>query len=314
MATSGSADFSMTRNQIIGAALRKINALGNTETLDNSDLELCSLELNMLMKHFENQANHVWKRSEAFLFLQTGQVEYNIYKTSTDHATESYVKTALAADVLSGATSITVDSATGLNVDDYIGIVLDDDTLHWSQIATIVGTTVTIDDVLTDDAATDNIVYAYTTKLAKPIDIIQVRRRDTSTEDEVEITDLPYLTYQRLPNKTTSPSTVIQFARNKTSNSMDLFVWPSPANVDYILSMTITKPIEDFDSASDTPDVPQEWYLALVYQLALILAPTYGRLGSDAMKQLIFDADKKLNEALKFDNDVGYIKLKPRIK
>lgn len=38
---------------------------------------------------------------------------------------------------------------------------------------------------------------------------------------------------------------------------------------------------QDFDSSVDTADFPQEWYLALVYALAVVLAPDYGMPPND---------------------------------
>jgi hypothetical protein len=34
--------------------------------------------------------------------------------------------------------------------------------------------------------------------------------------------------------------------------------------------------LEDFDAITDTPDYPQEWYKALVGQLAIDILPDYG--------------------------------------
>ena len=54
-----------------------------------------------------------------------------------------------------------------------------------------------------------------------------------------------------------------------------LRVYPTP-NQAYELRYTFRRPIFDFDSGSDNPDIPSEAFLALQYGLAYHLAPHFG--------------------------------------
>jgi hypothetical protein len=58
-----------------------------------------------------------------------------------------------------------------------------------------------------------------------------------------------------------------------------LKVWPTPdseAASNWTLDLTYQSPFEGFTAASETPDFPQEWQMALIWALAADLAPEYG--------------------------------------
>lgn len=310
MSTSGSVNFSLSRNDIITEAVIQAGILGEEEAIQNSLLSRGNLLLNSLVKTYENSALHIWKKSEATLFLQVDQSEYILGSGSTDHATESYGSTAISADEASGQTVLSIDSNSDMSNGDYIGIELNDGTLHWSTIVSSTATTVTITDALTDDADVDNVVYFYTTKIDKPLDVYSIRRRTITTSTDITLGDaLSYDDFQNLPNKTTTGSVVQWHYQRKNSNGK-LFVWPAPANIDYALKITYAKPLEDFDTASDTPDFPQEWYLLLIKELALLMMGPSKR-GSREYTTLFNEITLLKKEVLGFDTEKTYFKMKP---
>lgn len=83
------------------------------------------------------------------------QVGYKISNTSGGWFTCTFaLKTTLAANASSGATSITVSSGTGTSNGDIIGIDQDDGSTHWTTIASGGGTTnLTLTAGITDDAS-----------------------------------------------------------------------------------------------------------------------------------------------------------------
>ena len=85
---------------------------------------------------------------------------------------------------------------------DKVGIVLDDDTFHWTTISTVDSSTqITIAVATTGAAASGNLVYAYTNDLARPLRIIDVRRRDESSDQDTPIILQSHEEYDRVPNK-----------------------------------------------------------------------------------------------------------------
>lgn len=311
MATSGSVNFSMTRDEIISDALNALGVLGTGQSIEPDDLTKCNRALNRLIKWFENYALHVWKRSEFTLFLQQDQSEYQLGGSSSDHATESFDQTALSGDEASGQTVLSIDSNSGMTNGDYIGIVLDDGSTHWTTIVSSTSTTVTITDALADDASSDNIVFSYTSKINKPLDVYDVRRRLLIDDTDCRMKKFDsYEQYQGIPTKSDS-GTPYQWTYARLSPHGILYVWQPPEDASYILKVTYAKPIEDFDAASDTPDFPQEWYDVLVYGLAVRVAGMFGRTGTQQYQDCKSIYSDALVTALSFDVENGHVSIKP---
>jgi len=76
MSTSGSTIFQMTRDQIISAAMRKIQALAKGQTPDTQDLTDFTLALNALIAEFQVDGMQLWARNTYSLPLISGQDTY----------------------------------------------------------------------------------------------------------------------------------------------------------------------------------------------------------------------------------------------
>jgi hypothetical protein len=62
MATSGSTNFALTRDDIITVALRRINELGTGETPSATRVTECAMALNMIMKEWQADGMQLWQR------------------------------------------------------------------------------------------------------------------------------------------------------------------------------------------------------------------------------------------------------------
>jgi hypothetical protein len=127
MAVSGSKNFSITRSDIIEAALRKLGAYDQGEAIDGNEASAANMALNLMVKEWVAEGVDIFLRTESTLFLQPDTQTYNL---STDHITDSYVETTLSAAEASGQTIISVTSSTGMTAADNIGIKMDDNTIH----------------------------------------------------------------------------------------------------------------------------------------------------------------------------------------
>jgi hypothetical protein len=278
MSTSGTTTFSLNRNELITAALRKIGAFESGETPDAESINDASDALNVMVKHWQATGIHIWRTEEAILFPQLDQVRYVLGSTSTDHATESYVETALTSAAADGASTVVLDSVTGVATTYNIGVQLDDGTLHWTTVnGAPSGTTVTLTAVLTDSAAAGNIVLVYQTKLIRPLRILSARSYNFTSDIETPIEEMDRIEYQEMPNKTaTGKVSGFFYDRRGGANSTGLiYLWPEPSSVDEAIKMTVARPIEDFTAAGDDADLPQEWFRAIVWGLADELADEY---------------------------------------
>jgi hypothetical protein len=312
MATSGSYDFTQTRDQIISRALRLAGATASNETPSASLVSDATIALNAMVKHWQATGIHIWRTVEAILFLQQDQVRYALGTSASDHATENYTETALAADAASGATSISVDSATGLTVSDNIGIQVDDGSIHWTTISSISGTTITLASGL-DDTATDGaVVVAYTTKLVRPLKVLSARRYNWDADTDTPMREFDRDEYQSLPLKTNEATpTGFFYDRRGGANATGLFyAWPQPGTTEDAVKMTVARPIQDFDAAGDNPDLPVEWIQAITFNLAEVLAPEFD-CPLDRLAKIEKQAAKFLAEVTWSETELETIQLIP---
>ena len=388
MATSGSKNFSLTRNDIINAALRKIGEYDKGETPSGDETADASEALNVLVNEYAGvHGADIFLRQTFTLFVQKGQESYSIGGGDANEMADSYVVTAISAPgEASAQTTLTVDDATGMTVGDIIGIELDNGSIDWSTITVIAGSDVTIalSGGLTDAAATgkavytftttgstldhatesyvetaldgalvtadirvvvdsttgmtagdfigiklatgaihwtnivvvdsstqvtiytglpsaasDNAkVYTYTTKAYRPHKLLTVYRRAPSGLDN-EITKIGEIEYARLTDKDSEgvPNTVHY---RSSLNSGTLYVWPvGDGDTDKIVIIAHYYP-DDFDVASDTAQFPIEWSSALIWGLAAELSPEYGLPEREQRKNFQI-ASAKLTAALDAD-------------
>jgi hypothetical protein len=66
------------------------------------------------------------------------------------------------------------------------------------------------------------------------------------------------------------------------------------------VQVTAQEPLMDFDATSNNPDCPQEWFLALAYNLAVLLSPQYGNPVRSDIKAM---ADELRNQLYSHDTE-----------
>jgi hypothetical protein len=276
MAVSGSSDFNSTRDEICYDALVTLGVIKGGETPSAQVITDTARRLNAMVKRWQKKQIHVWTKAEATLFPQASQVRYALVAGSTDHATETFYQTEISTGgEASGQTVLSVEDTTNITASDYAGIVVDDGTVHWSTVSSKTSTTITIADALDDDASAGNAVFTYTTKIVRPLKIVDARRYDITSGIETPLAPmLARMDYQALPNKTQT-GTINQAWYDPGNTTGYLHIWNPMAAVTDLLKFTWCRPIMDFDAAGDSPDLPQEWLDALVFNLAVSIAPMF---------------------------------------
>jgi hypothetical protein len=278
VATSGSVDFSVTRDEIIKAALRAARIVGKDQTPDSTHISTGAEALNMIVKQWQGKADFapglkVWSRKVAYLFLQQGEHQYDL-GPSGDHWTGTYYSTTTDAAEATSQTVISVTSTTNMTNSDNIGIVLDDGTIHWSTISSFsAGDTVTIATGLASAAASGNRVFWYTSKARRPLEVLTAVLRDTSAQD-VPLYPMSLEAFESITDKTADGTPQYYHYEPMLTNgriSFDI----EPDDVTKIVRVVFLGTLEDFDAVADTPDYPQEWFRALKFQLAMDLWPEY---------------------------------------
>jgi hypothetical protein len=301
MTTSGSVDFSVSRNQIIEAAAKEIGVLSESETPSGVLVSDFSLRLNSWTKSLMAQGAKLWAMKQATLFLAEGTASYLLGATGT-HCTNSYIQTTLSTDEALGSTSLSLTSTTGMAASDNIGIVLDDGTIHWTTISGAPGAPTTIAVGLASAATSGNVVFTYTTKINRP------QRIDTESSywhsiagNDTPITIGSRSEYARRTNKTSQGKIVEAFYDPQLTNGT-LYVWPTPDDATDVLKFWYERIIEDFDASTNTPDFAIEWAESLILGLAARMAPSYQIRGQE-LKMIEDRAGIALSIAMGYDRE-----------
>ena len=309
MATSGSVNYADRRNDIIADAFRLAGVYGSSDSsIAAHDQQLAERFLNRMFKSWMADGIKLWKLSEFTLFLRADQVKYIL--GATDHASETVVETTLGGAEASGQTILTITSTTGMTASDNIGIELDSGDLQWTTISTVDSSTqVTVAASLTGAAASGNSVYSYTTRIARPYRIHQVRRRDKDGID-VLLNEISRAEYFSIAEKTNEGIPTSYYFDPQQSQA-HIYIWPEPDNMDVRLKITATEQLEDFDASTDNPDVPNEWLKAVVYGLAVEVALVYGKLNELTLLKQLFDIEYQ--KVMNSDNSEVSLKFMPEL-
>lgn len=304
MATSGSYDFSMNRNTVITAAWRLLGFRDPT-TPTPDEITHISRNLNMMLKSWQNQDVGLWLTRTLYLIPAHETASYSMSSAGAN-ATTSLVETEIKTAGSSGDTTITVDSITGILNNDFIGIQLDDGTRQWTTVSGAPsGYVVTLAAALTDDVAVDNTIKVYTTKAQRPLRIIEARWRNADGND-TPLTIGNRDDYNTISDKTTISTPNMVFYDPQLTTGV-LYVWPKPETVDGLIIMTVVYPIQDMDAATDDLEIPVQWLEAVIYNLAVRLAPQWPeQVSIQYFRELKEQAYLSLENAKMEDREVSY--------
>lgn len=155
--------------------------------------------------------------------------------------------------------------------------------------------------------------YALATLFSvKPMRVLEVRRRVTSSSLDTPLLELAQRDYLEQPNKTVA-SIPTSFYYDPQRDTGTLYIWPTPSTTtaaDMTLQLTYLRRIEDFDASDNDVDLPQEWLQTLTYALAEQLALKYG-VSPDVRQEIAARAGQLMAELEAFDNEPASLYLMP---
>jgi len=301
--TSGSYNFSVVRDDIVNLAMKIIGKLGEAEQPTNEELNDCVKLLNMMVKQWmgkQDFANGIkmWTRTSGDLFLSSTKYAYNL-GPSGDNWTNNYVQSTTTASANLGATSIVVASSTGMALNDYIVIQLATGDTMSNTVSNIVGNTITLGTALSAAVSSGAYVWDYTTKAQRPLKIVTAILRDTNNSD----TPMNFMTveeYEALPTKTQTGNQSLPSAiyYSTTLPNGTLYIdCGGLQDVTYHMHIVYLRPVQDLVNPGDALDYPQQWYLALAYGLAKIIAPMFNAPWTKEMEDNYLSALAMAREA-----------------
>jgi len=282
--SSGDFVFSASRNAIINGAFRLLGYNREHGAMP-ADASLDAVEtLNMMMSAWQAEGIAMWKKRDITLFMQKAVASYSI-GPSGDNATLAPYSTKLAADSDSGDSTITVDDDDDITDGDYIGIELDTGLFQWTTVdGDPASNVVTLTTALTGDTSENQYVANYTTKCQRPMEIIEARLRNSQDVDNI-LEIVSRVEYMQLSDKTSTGTPNIMYYDPQLVNAV-MYLWQTTNDVENRVVFTAKYPIEIFSAFGDTADFPQEWFLALKYNLAVLLIPEYMRESKMSVTQI----------------------------
>lgn len=292
MATSGSVDFSVSRDDIITDALIDLGVMGAGDTTSSASFTdhsaAMAIKLNNIVKQFSGQSDFgggikMWSRKTGYLFLQKGEAEYTLGPTvattgDTDKFAHSYVTTTTSAASSSGGSTITLTSVTGVATTYRIGVQLTTGYMQWTTVnGAPSGSVVTLTNTLTGDVASGARVFCYatTSQGRRPLSILTAVSRDTSNNDS-PVDPMIREDYESISTKMTNGDPN-QYHYAATLTDGTLYFNCQVNDPTDVLRIVYVSPIEDFDAAANTPDYDPSWYRFLCFALKFDACGQFGQ-------------------------------------
>lgn len=277
MATSGSIDFIVNRDSIITKALQMCGAISEGETPSTNQLSNAAVTLNMLVKSWQAAGLNLFAVDKSYLVLIPDQQSYSLSSSTSDLFLSDFIATTTSAATADGNSTLTLLSTTGISASDVVRVIVDG--------AEVTGTIVSVDSStqvttsLTFSSGVDSgarvLIYTSTDVSNRPMGIMEAYFHELTSSIDTPIGVISRRRYYSLSNKAAT-GRVNQIYYDPQIGSGTLYVWPTATNYyDYLILLT-QRTLEDFDASTDDADFPQEWYLPLTLNLAVLIAPEYG--------------------------------------
>lgn len=155
-----------------------------------------------------------------------------------------------------------------------------------------------------------NIGSGYTLNTAYPLKMLEAWRQDSSTSSRIPMDIIANANFNLLPSN--SSGTPIQLTYQPKNNYGVLKLWPTPDSgaTSATIYLVYQAPFEYFSASTETMDFPEEWYNALVYGLAVRMAPEWGVPLND--RQLLMkESEMFLQRVLSFGEEDGSLFFQP---
>ena len=150
--------------------------------------------------------------------------------------------------------------------------------------------------------------------IANSLKVAQVILKDVIGGTQYALINKSRYDYNRLPNTTTG--TPVHYTFNPNLENGTLTIWPTPdagAATSKSLMVVYQKEFDGFVSATDTPDFPSYWTDAIVYELAVNIAPEYGVPLQDR-QMLKSEAKTYLDQAMGYGDEDSSLFIAPELR
>lgn len=305
-----SVTFAVTRDDIITHALQELGVLGEGDSASTTQLTESAWWLNGLVKAWAADGMPLWNMLEAYVLPTTGTAFLTI-GSSTQNIVTSYNNTTTTTSSVQGAATITVASTAGATGVPAVGIELSDGTMQWTTMSSKIGSTIALNNGLTNSVASGANVFLYQTSnlITRPLRIVAAYNYNIAGQESFPINIITKDQYLSLGNKNSQGVTTQIYYDPLLTNGL-LYVYPQFLTGNYYIQITYQKEFDDFNSGTDNPNFPQEYDIALTLALASLLGPKYG-LDKDRQMDMMEQAKEFKEMALSMGNEEGSLLIQP---
>lgn len=298
MAVSNSIDFTVTRDDIITEALELLGVLGEGESPNSDQISSMSRTLNSLIKAWQADELNLFAIQRLYLFPKKGQNEYTLASSTSDNITDSFRETTIGTE--STGTTLVVAIDPTFTIGDYVGVQVNGTEVHWTTVATVTSALqVELTAALPEAAEVGNKVFVYASKANRPMRVIESYTKQGSVDVPNRV--ISRKDYNMLGYKAaTGPINQVYFDPQVVDAK--LFVYPQTVDETMYVTVFVQRTLADLDMATNNPEIPQEWYLPLAYNLAWVSVPKYGTPQMDGAR-IEKGALYWYNMASDFDNE-----------
>ena len=311
MATSGSTSFTMTALQIVDKAFSKIGVKASEQPLQAPEIQDGLDTLNLMIKAWGSQGLHLWSKDEGILFLDTGKADYSLGATGDEACQfDDFIGTTSTAANVTSDTIMAVTSSAGMVALDKVGVELDDNTRHWTTIASVDSSVqITLTVGITSAAKSGSSLFTFTDLVQRPNRILSYRRKTFGDDNEIPVISWSRQQYFNQVNKI-SQGTVVNCYYSPQLGNGRLYVWQTASSVNDFVRFTFERPIEDILAGENNVDFPNEWLEAIIYGVASRLTDDYSTPPSRAQSVNI-RAAQFLDDLLGWDEEMESLTLQP---
>lgn len=301
--------YTKTFGDICRDALRDSGIVAAQLPISNTHFQLAQSKANDVLAAWQGLNIHLWAETEALLPLNPGQSEYTL-GVGGDHCFTDYVYTTATAAIAAAAVVIPC-ATTGMSTTNFIGIALEDGTRHWTTISSIsAGVSVTIAAGLPSAALSGAGIYVYSTKIDRPVRVLDGRGATTHTGDEKDLIKETRESYFKIVNKLDRSSSINSWYYSPQLNTGKLYVWQTPEDCNQIIRFTFVKPQYVNQDQTETVLIPAEWLLAFKWAIAYELGVSRG-IDPNRLITIAQKAESSLSLALGNDEEYDSFNFQP---
>jgi len=158
---------------------------------------------------------------------------------------------------------------------------------------------------LTGAAASGATVFAYTSKILRPFEIVTGVRRDSSDDDTPIDVNMSLDEYEMIPSKTSVSAPSGLYFEGRRTNAR-VYLNAAPDDLTNVIRFVYLSYIEDFSASTNDADLPAEWFRALSAQLSIDCCLPFGRSVTPELKMTRDEAIAMARNAYPSTSDLYY--------